>query len=72
MDQNTLVRRRLNRQDARRLGQTPSWRISCAREEAHAYPTDFGAMPADGIGQLSLRGEQLCLARAYLSELVRD
>ncbi len=37
------------------------------REEAHAYPTDFNAMPHEWIERLSLRGEQLtlCLARAY-------
>jgi NTE family protein len=38
------------------------------REEAHAYPTDFSAMPDEWIDRLSLRGEQLtlCLARAYI------
>jgi NTE family protein len=43
------------------------------REEAHAYPTDFNAMPDEWIERLSSRGEQLtvCLARAYLPELVR-
>jgi NTE family protein len=42
------------------------------REEVHAYPTDFSAMPNEWIDRLSLRGEQLtlCLARAYLSELL--
>jgi NTE family protein len=42
------------------------------REEAHAYPTDFSAMPDEWIERLSLRGEQLtlCLARAYLPHLV--
>jgi NTE family protein len=44
------------------------------REEAHAYPTNFNAMPAEWIERLSLRGEQLtlCLARAYLPHLVRE
>jgi NTE family protein len=44
------------------------------REEAHAYPTDFYAMPKDWIDRLSLRGEQLtlCLARAYFPDLIRD
>jgi NTE family protein len=43
------------------------------REEAHAYPTDFNALPDEWIERLSTRGEQLtmCLARAYLPELVR-
>jgi NTE family protein len=42
------------------------------REEAHAYPTDFNAMPVEWIDRLSLRGEQLtlCLARAYMSDSV--
>ena len=42
------------------------------REEAHAYPTDFNAMPGEWIDRLSLRGEQLtlCLARAYIPALV--
>jgi NTE family protein len=42
------------------------------REEAHAYPTNFNAMPSEWIDRLSLRGEQLtlCLARAYIPELV--
>src|ERR1700687_942436 len=42
------------------------------REEAHAYPTDFNAMSDEWIERLSSRGEQLpvCLARAYLPELV--
>ena len=42
------------------------------REEAHAYPTNFNAMPAESIDRLSLRGEQLtlCLARAYISHLI--
>ncbi len=42
------------------------------REEAHAYPTDFNAMPSEWIDRLSLRGEQLtlCLARAYIPDLV--
>jgi NTE family protein len=44
------------------------------REEAHAYPTDFNAMPDEWIERLSLRGEQLtyCLARAYIPDLIRD
>jgi NTE family protein len=44
------------------------------REEAHAYPTDFSAMPEEWIDRLSLRGEQLtlCLARAYIPDLIRD
>ena len=44
------------------------------REEAHAYPTDFSAMPDEWIERLSLRGEQLtlCLARAYIPDLIRD
>lgn len=44
------------------------------REEAHAYPTDFSAMPNEWIDRLSLRGEQLtlCLAQAYLSDLIRE
>jgi hypothetical protein len=35
------------------------------REEAHAYPADFNAMPDEWIERLSLRGEQLtlCLGR---------
>ena len=43
------------------------------REEAHAYPTDFNAMPGEWIDRLSLRGEQLtlCLARAYIPDLIR-
>jgi NTE family protein len=42
------------------------------REEAHAYPTNFDAMPADWMDRLSLRGEQLtlCLARAYIPDLI--
>ena len=42
------------------------------REEAHAYPTDFNAMPSEWIDRLSLRGEQLtlCLARAYIPDLI--
>jgi NTE family protein len=42
------------------------------REEAHAYPTNFNAMPEDWIERLSLRGEQLtlCLARAYIPHLI--
>jgi NTE family protein len=42
------------------------------REEAHAYPTDFSAMPDEWIERLSLRGEQLtlCLARAYMPDLI--
>ena len=41
------------------------------REDAHAYPTDFNAMPDEWINRLSLRGEQLtlCLARAYLPNI---
>ena len=44
------------------------------REEAHAYPTNFNAMPSEWIDRLSLRGEQLtlCLARAYIPELVQQ
>jgi NTE family protein len=44
------------------------------REEAHAYPTDFSAMPEEWIDRLSLRGEQLtlCLARAYIPDLIRE
>jgi NTE family protein len=44
------------------------------REEAHAYPTDFNAMPTDWIDRLSLRGEQLttCLARAYIPHLIDE
>jgi NTE family protein len=44
------------------------------REEAHSYPTDFSAMPDEWIDRLSKRGEQLtlCLARAYMSDLIRD
>ena len=42
------------------------------REEAHAYPTNFNAMPAEWIERLNLRGEQLtlCLAKAYLADLL--
>lgn len=44
------------------------------REEAHAYPTDFSAMPDEWIERLSLRGEQLtfCLARAYIPHLLDE
>jgi NTE family protein len=44
------------------------------REEAHAYPTDFKAMPAEWIERLSLRGEQLtlCLARSYIADLIQE
>lgn len=44
------------------------------REEAHAYPTDFNAMPDEWIDRLSLRGEQLtlCLARAYMPDLIGE
>jgi len=44
------------------------------REEAHAYPTDFNAMPNEWIDRLSLRGEQLtlCLAKAYVPDLIRE
>jgi NTE family protein len=44
------------------------------REEAHAYPTDFNAMPDEWIERLSLRGEQLtlCLARAYIPHLINE
>jgi NTE family protein len=44
------------------------------REEAHAYPTDFNAMPPEWIDRLSLRGEQLtlCLARAYIPDLINE
>lgn len=40
------------------------------REEAHCYPTDFSAMPAEWIDRLSLRGEQLtlCLAKAHIPD----
>jgi NTE family protein len=43
------------------------------REEAHTYPTNFNAMPAEWIERLSLRGEQLtlCLAEAYIADLIR-
>ena len=34
------------------------------REEAHAYPTNFNAMPQVWIDRLSLRGEQLTLLAA--------
>src|SRR5258708_27498900 len=42
------------------------------REEAHAYPTNFNAMPEEWIERISLRGEQLtlCLARAYMPHLI--
>ena len=38
------------------------------------YPTDFNAMPGEWIDRLSLRGEQLtlCLARAYIPQLIRE
>jgi len=44
------------------------------REEAHAYPTDFNAMPDEWIERLSLRGEQLtvCLARAYIPHVINE
>jgi NTE family protein len=44
------------------------------REEAHAYPTDFSAMPDEWIDRLSLRGEQLtlCLARFYVPHLINE
>lgn len=44
------------------------------REEAHAYPTDFNAMPEEWIERLGLRGEQLtlCLARGYLPHLINE
>lgn len=44
------------------------------REEAHAYPTDFSAMPEEWIARLSLRGEQLtlCLVHAYIPHLVAE
>jgi NTE family protein len=44
------------------------------REEAHAYPTNFSAMPDEWIERLSLRGEQLtlCLARAYIPDLIQE
>jgi NTE family protein len=44
------------------------------REEAHAYPTNFNAMPTEWIDRLSLRGEQLtlCLARAYIPDLLLE
>ena len=42
------------------------------REEAHAYPTNFSAMPEEWIERLSRRGEQLtlCLAQAYIPHLI--
>jgi NTE family protein len=44
------------------------------REEVHAYPTDFNAMPAEWIDRLSLRGEQLTLllARAHIPHLINE
>lgn len=44
------------------------------RKEAHAYPTDFSAIPNVWINRLSLRGEELtlCLVRAYVPDLVAD
>lgn len=44
------------------------------REEAHAYPTDFNAMPDEWIERLTRRGEQLtlCLARAYIPHLIKE
>ena len=44
------------------------------REDAHSYPTDFSAMSDEWIDRLSLRGEQLtlCLARAYMLDLIRE
>jgi NTE family protein len=44
------------------------------REEAHAYPTNFNAMPTEWIDRLSLRGEQLtlCLARTYIADSIRE
>ena len=44
------------------------------REEAHAYPTNFNAMPEEWIERLSRRGEQLtlCLARAYVPHLISE
>jgi NTE family protein len=44
------------------------------REEAHAYPTGFNAMPDEWIDRLGLRGEQLtmCLARAYIPHLINE
>lgn len=44
------------------------------REEAHSYPTNFNAMSGQWIDRLSMRGEQLtlCLARAYMSDLIRE
>lgn len=44
------------------------------REEAHSYPTNFNSMPDEWIERLSLRGEQLtlCLARAYIPDLIRE
>jgi NTE family protein len=43
------------------------------RDEAHAYPTNFSAMPDEWIERLSLRGEQLtlCLAQAYMPHLMQ-
>lgn len=43
------------------------------REVAHAYPTNFDAMPDEWIERLSLRGYQLttCLARAYTAEVIQ-
>jgi len=45
-----------------------------AREDAHIYPTNFNAMPADWIDRLSKRGEQLtiCLVNAYHPELIEQ
>lgn len=44
------------------------------REEAHAYPTDFNAMPSEWIDRLSRRGEQLtlCLVKAYIPDMIRE
>ena len=44
------------------------------REEAHAYPTNFFAMPPEWIDRLGLRGERLtlCLARAYVPHLISE
>jgi NTE family protein len=44
------------------------------REETHSYPTDFNAMSEEWIERLSLRGQQLtlCLARAYIPDLIRE
>jgi len=56
----------------RKLPNPPAELVS--REETHAYPTDFSAMPDEWIERLSLRGEQLtlCLARTYIPDLIKE